>query len=986
MAHLHEVRDFDTHYVIDPITMAITNANEAKNKLMLGDHDSEIYTFEIPREVEGHDMSLCNMVEVHFINISADRASKSVGVYPVKDLAPAEDAEDTLVFTWKVSGESTMYAGSLNYRIKFACLDENGKYTYKKWTDVYKGITISDGFDNGAAVEKEYSDILSELEARLDALEQGGATYVLTDADKQEIANMVEIPEGDTVELDTTLTASGKAADAKAVGDAVAKKLDKSGGTLNGNLTLKGSIVIPMDGSSGIRDAYDMPILRYDKVDGELRFRLGQTGARLTMFSSERPLYNGEEIALKREVLEVGTVTDEQIASAVEDYFEENPVTGGAVATVETFRTQPIGQLFEQPVNYAFWSPQSLRWDKNLGKYVDVIYGTTNHLAGASAHSLWVSYIDPDTLTAEAPVQCRYVDADGNDVTLDDAGTGAWMILDDGKYLLFNFISGKMYRFISSDYGKTWVQEQECSGYPSTQELYFLVKLSNGRLLANSCEMKGIARSDDMGVTWNYATPTNSIGGNLMAEINFFEVKPGVVIAIGRYSASGVGVNESGDCQHAVISYSEDYGTTWTPWKLSDTIDNMNASCCTGYVHDGILELFTGSRWYHRGTNATTDYTNTGKSGAITHYTATIENALADKFTNMGVVVYSKAQGDSSSQDFHTPCVAVNGKDMLLVYCDRVYPYTEEKTNHYFVRGYLGGSMDYAPKDEIVSAVFPYSSEKIMHLLAKQKSELIVLMNEAILNNKPVVPDGGGDGSGGAYAYILDGIVANFNMLDASKYDAEAVTIADSVNGLTATLYGGDYMGTKLTELPTIRDNSVAKVSVRLPQNTLSEYISDESIEMSLEWSQYRYEDDPALETGAFLFSSGNFRVAAYGMVCGNYLKTDGTTYEQCGNIMYAAGYGGTGGYIVDELLASRSTKGHTHSVVTYSKDGMMRTYKNGVKTGECVMPDFLKWEPKLLANELTMGGHCRSMRIYSRPLTDAEVLNNYEYEKQFVV
>lgn len=174
MAHLHDVKDSDNHYRIEPVTMAISNANDAKNKLMLGDHDSEIYTFEIPKVVEGHDMSLCDMVEVHFVNIAADKANRSVGVYTVKDMAVAEDAEDTLVFTWKVSGEATVYAGSLNYRIKFACRDENGNYTYKKWTDVYKGITVADGFDNAAAVEKEHSDILAEWGTRLDALEQGG--------------------------------------------------------------------------------------------------------------------------------------------------------------------------------------------------------------------------------------------------------------------------------------------------------------------------------------------------------------------------------------------------------------------------------------------------------------------------------------------------------------------------------------------------------------------------------------------------------------------------------------------------------------------------------------------------------------------------------------------------------------------------------------------------------------------------------------------
>lgn len=194
MAHLHEVRDTDTHYIIDPITMEIRNANEAKKELNLGDHNSEIYTFEIPKVIEGHDMSLCNRVEVHFINISGDKAYKSTGVYTVKDLSAVEGEENTLAFSWEVSGDATIYAGSLNYRVKFACVDENGKYTYKKWTDVYKGISIGDGFDNGEAIEKEYSDILSEWKSRLDALEKDGS--------RVKTVNGVEPDENGNVEID----------------------------------------------------------------------------------------------------------------------------------------------------------------------------------------------------------------------------------------------------------------------------------------------------------------------------------------------------------------------------------------------------------------------------------------------------------------------------------------------------------------------------------------------------------------------------------------------------------------------------------------------------------------------------------------------------------------------------------------------------------------------------------------------------------------
>ena len=172
MAHLHEMRDSDKHFVINQETMVITN-NSKKRTLQQGDHKSEIYTFELPRLIDGHNMELCNLVEIHYINIKGDKTEKSEDVHTVKDMAVSEDDPDTIVFTWTVHGNATKYAGSLNFRIRFACTDENGAFTYRKHTEIFKGITISEGFDNAAAVEEDNSDILSQWEARLDALESG---------------------------------------------------------------------------------------------------------------------------------------------------------------------------------------------------------------------------------------------------------------------------------------------------------------------------------------------------------------------------------------------------------------------------------------------------------------------------------------------------------------------------------------------------------------------------------------------------------------------------------------------------------------------------------------------------------------------------------------------------------------------------------------------------------------------------------------------
>ncbi len=75
MAHLHEVKDKDTHFMIDPETMEITNASEVK-ALKQGDHGAERFTFEMPRYIEGHDMSVCNKVEVHYNNIKYDATTR----------------------------------------------------------------------------------------------------------------------------------------------------------------------------------------------------------------------------------------------------------------------------------------------------------------------------------------------------------------------------------------------------------------------------------------------------------------------------------------------------------------------------------------------------------------------------------------------------------------------------------------------------------------------------------------------------------------------------------------------------------------------------------------------------------------------------------------------------------------------------------------------------------------------------------------------
>lgn len=110
----------------------------------------------------------------------------------------------------------------------------------------------------------------------------------------EQAAGMVEVPEGDTVELDTTLTAQGKAADAKSVGDALNGKLSKSGGTMTGK------IVFPTGNQNvGFANSQDMKIFGYGAIDGAVHMRMGDTQYPFQIRGNgERPKYNDGVIAL----------------------------------------------------------------------------------------------------------------------------------------------------------------------------------------------------------------------------------------------------------------------------------------------------------------------------------------------------------------------------------------------------------------------------------------------------------------------------------------------------------------------------------------------------------------------------------------------------------------------------------------------------------------------------------------------------------------
>lgn len=174
----HDIIDRDSVFVIDPTTRSVVQRTTDKLYLMQYDHNSERFTFELPLEIEGHDMSLCDTILIHWEN-SSTGTSASVrrvrrDVYIVK--SPGENAHDDvkideekqiMTFSWLVGEESTQNAGPLKFQLKFICHDEEfeGETKFKWHTNVNDSITIRSG------LSYEAGDIPPSATATLQSLE-----------------------------------------------------------------------------------------------------------------------------------------------------------------------------------------------------------------------------------------------------------------------------------------------------------------------------------------------------------------------------------------------------------------------------------------------------------------------------------------------------------------------------------------------------------------------------------------------------------------------------------------------------------------------------------------------------------------------------------------------------------------------------------------------------------------------------------------------
>lgn len=166
MAHQHPVKDTDLHFVIDPVTRVIKN-NSGKIVIMQHDHQSEILTFELPRYIDTHDMSLSNTVRIHYINIGTSSKYTPVsGVYEVNDLQVDATNENLVTCSWTLTNNATQLEGTLNFIIRFSCLTGD-TIDYSWSTAIYSGIIVAKTIDSSDYVMTAIPDILEQWKESL---------------------------------------------------------------------------------------------------------------------------------------------------------------------------------------------------------------------------------------------------------------------------------------------------------------------------------------------------------------------------------------------------------------------------------------------------------------------------------------------------------------------------------------------------------------------------------------------------------------------------------------------------------------------------------------------------------------------------------------------------------------------------------------------------------------------------------------------------
>lgn len=165
MPHTHDIIDTDCHFLINPVTRTIGTKSD-KLCVVQFDHGSERFTFQMPRYVEEHDMSMCDRIEIHYTNIIRTKKQQNDDVYIVRPEDCTFD-RDTLFFSWLVTGNATQLVGTLRFSVTFLCHDDAGYVIYEWGTTQYEGVQVLAKNRSTDIVIERYPDLYNQLKEEI---------------------------------------------------------------------------------------------------------------------------------------------------------------------------------------------------------------------------------------------------------------------------------------------------------------------------------------------------------------------------------------------------------------------------------------------------------------------------------------------------------------------------------------------------------------------------------------------------------------------------------------------------------------------------------------------------------------------------------------------------------------------------------------------------------------------------------------------------
>lgn len=234
LGHTHPVVDDDPHFIINGNTKEITIAVEDIPVLIQHDHNSEQITLEVPKTIDGHDLTKCTNIEVNFINVdksNLDNISASRYDVPLEDVKAKTDDPNTLVFHWLIDGSATKYIGTLNFAVQFKCIEPvevtervvnedtgetepinviEDRITYRLNTKPFIGINVGEGIDTQLALSDQYVDIVDQWQNAIDAY--GDSTETAIKIKQSEAFKAVDEKYSKTVERVTETVTNAKTA------------------------------------------------------------------------------------------------------------------------------------------------------------------------------------------------------------------------------------------------------------------------------------------------------------------------------------------------------------------------------------------------------------------------------------------------------------------------------------------------------------------------------------------------------------------------------------------------------------------------------------------------------------------------------------------------------------------------------------------------------------------------------------------------------